>query len=75
MTASETKRDRRRRDLERMKAKARRIYADRADRAVKWADYLAVCSCAVCGNPRRYWKSGAMKASERRAVEAAAARD
>lgn len=76
MAASETKRDRRRRDLQRMKARARRIYADRAaEKAVKWADYLAVCSCAICGNPRRYWKSGALKASERRALESGQARD
>lgn len=56
----EQKRERRIRDKQRMKAKARMVarvswgYADPA-RAVKHADYLAVCSCDQCGNPRRHF--------------------
>jgi len=48
---------RRRADLNRMKAKARRI-----GRLVGKPDYehhanhLAVCSCAGCGNPRRHFR-------------------
>ena len=58
----ERKRERRIRDKQRMKAKARKIglnsaaYSD-PDRAAKHADYLAICSCTYCGNPRRYWGS------------------
>lgn len=56
----EKKRERRIRDKQRMKAKAKTVariswnYADPA-RAVKHADYLAVCSCTQCGNPRRHF--------------------
>lgn len=50
----ETKRQRRRRDLLRMKAKARRIYPH--DTKAKMAEHLAVCSCWMCGNPRRTGK-------------------
>ena len=46
-----TKRARRRQDLNRMKARARRIYPH--DRAAKSANHLKVCSCWMCGNPRR----------------------
>lgn len=63
--ASEEKRARRRRDLERMKAKARRIYPH--DPKAKTAEYLAVCSCAVCGNARRYEKADRLTMQERRA--------
>jgi hypothetical protein len=62
---TESKRARRRRDLQRMKAKARRIYGDAA-KAAYWADYLAVCSCALCGNPRGVWKGHARRPAERR---------
>lgn len=47
----EKKRERRIRDRLRMKAKARRVRPDQP-KAVWAADYLAVCSCAMCGNPR-----------------------
>lgn len=56
----EKKRERRIRDNQRMKAKAKAItnsnwkYAD-PNRVVKHADYLAVCSCTMCGNPRRHF--------------------
>lgn len=29
-------------------------HADADANAVKFADHLAVCSCVMCGNPRRY---------------------
>lgn len=51
----ETKRQRRRRDLIRMKAKAVRVYPH--EPKAKQAEYLAVCSCWLCGNPRRSQKS------------------
>ena len=35
-------------------------------KAVWTADYLAVCSCAMCGNPRHVWKDGARTMQERR---------
>lgn len=65
MDRLEKKRERRRRDLLRMKAKARRIHPEKAKAAWR-ADYLAVCSCALCGNPRHVWKEGALTARERR---------
>ena len=53
------KRARRIMDKLRMKAKARRIGArigstSYAARCVKNADHLAVCSCYMCGNPRKW---------------------
>ena len=69
----EKKRARRRRDKERMKAKAVRIYSryalsnskesteDRAFRDRKYADHLAVCSCEGCGNPRKWWGEKTMQ--------------
>lgn len=65
--ADEKKRERRIRDSQRMKAKARRIYPD-SIKAHYWADRLAVCSCAMCGNPRHVWKDGARTMQERRCV-------
>ncbi|MBN8639755.1 MAG: hypothetical protein J0M07_30845 [Anaerolineae bacterium] len=62
----ESKRQRRRRDVERMKAKARRIRPDQPNGFWR-ADYLAVCSCAMCGNPRHVWKDGAHTLQEQRA--------
>lgn len=56
------KRARRRQDLNRMKARARRIYPH--DRAAKSANHLKVCSCWMCGNPRRH---GHMPIAEQRA--------
>jgi hypothetical protein len=43
-------RSRRRADLERMKAKARKLYPH--DPKAKNANHLAACSCWMCGNPR-----------------------
>lgn len=51
--ANEPKRARRRRDLARMKAKARRVYPDKPQ-ATKWVDHLAVCSCFVCNHSRHF---------------------
>lgn len=51
-SADEPKRARRRRDLARMKAKAHRV-RPWSPRAVKEAEYLAVCSCWMCCNRRR----------------------
>lgn len=48
----EPKRARRRRDLARMKARAKRRYPG-VPKAHYWADYISVCSCSMCGNPRR----------------------
>lgn len=62
---NEPKRARRRRDLQRMKAKARRVYRERPQ-AAKWADYLAVCSCWMCGNPRRLGTGEELTVQERR---------
>ena len=59
-----TKRARRRQDQRRMKAKARRVYPH--DRAAKAANHLKVCSCWMCGNPRRY---GETPIAERRCNE------
>lgn len=59
-------RARRRTDAARMKAKARRIYPH--DKQGTAADHLAVCSCRMCGNPRRWW--GDVTMQERRAEEA-----
>lgn len=61
----EKKRERRIRDSLRMKARARRIYPGHP-KAVFYADRLAVCSCAMCGNPRHVWKDGARTLQERR---------
>jgi hypothetical protein len=48
-------RSRRRMDLARMKAKARRIYPH--DKRASLAEHLAFCSGPCCGNPRR-WNDG-----------------
>lgn len=50
MVAPKSKRARRRRDLARKKCEARRIYPH--DPKAKAAEYLRVCSCWICGNPR-----------------------
>ena len=60
----DTKRARRRRHHRRMKAKARRVYPH--DHAAKAANHLKVCSCWMCGNPRRY---GETPIAERRSGE------
>jgi len=59
---------RRRSDLARMKAKARRVYPH--DPKAKAANHLKVCSCPGCGNYRRHW---GVTMQERRAEEAARA--
>lgn len=64
---TEEKRQRRRRDALRMKAKARRVYPNKA-KAHYWADRLAVCSCAMCGNPRHVWKGESQTLQERKAA-------
>jgi len=63
--ASEEKRARRRRDLDRMKAKARKLYPH--DPAAKLANHLAQCSCHMCGNARRFEKADRLTIQERRA--------
>ena len=49
----EAKRERRIRDKLRMKARAAKMYPHDPKRRA--ADNLAVCSCWMCGNPRRYF--------------------
>ncbi|KFI24206.1 hypothetical protein CG51_18560 [Haematobacter missouriensis] len=58
--------DRRRADLARMKKKALKVYPH--DKRATSANNLKVCSCWMCGNPRRY--SGEMTIQERRAHDA-----
>ena len=65
MKPDQKKRSRRRCDLQRMKARARRLRPH--DPAAKTAEYLAVCSCAMCGNPRRYGWGERLTIQERRA--------
>ncbi|MCY4614657.1 MAG: hypothetical protein OXB94_13695 [Nitrospira sp.] len=48
-----SKRALRRLQKARIKAKARRIYPH--DGQAKSADHLAVCSCWMCGNPRKWY--------------------
>lgn len=53
------KRALRRAHLRRMKAKAEQIfvpYGKSAAHARQLANHLKICSCAMCGNPRRYAK-------------------
>ncbi len=50
----EKKRDRRIRDKQRMKKKARRLYPHNEHGTL--ADNLAHCSCWMCGNPRKFFK-------------------
>lgn len=63
----EQKRERRRRDLARMKAKAVRVYG-RFDslgydkrRHTKVANHMTVCSGWCCGNPRRWCNEPTMQ--------------
>lgn len=67
----EQSRERRIRDKQRMKAKAIASYKSNGYsdpfRAVKHADYMAVCSCDMCGNPRRHF--GKRTLQERRVIE------
>ena len=68
MAQHESKRARRRRDLIRMKAKARRLNVSGGVDRARHADYLAVCSCWMCGNPRRFF--GETTIQEKRAFSA-----
>lgn len=47
------KRALRRAALARKKKRARKLYPD--DKKTRYANHLAVCSCPVCGNPRRHF--------------------
>jgi hypothetical protein len=47
-------RARRRAHLARYKAKARKLYPH--DPQATLANHLAVCSCPMCGNPRRHFQ-------------------
>ena len=47
------KRAQRRHDLDKRKKRARHIYPH--DRDGKLANHLAICSCPICGNPRRHF--------------------
>lgn len=44
----------RRHHKDRMRAKARRLFAD-CSRPEKYADNLTPCSCETCGNPRKWF--------------------
>lgn len=48
------KRAQRRAQLERKKRRAKLIYPTNPQ-AARYANHLATCSCAVCGNPRKYF--------------------
>ena len=67
---TETTRARRRHDLARMKAKARKVYPH--DSKAKAANHLKVCSCPMCGNQRRHWGA---PVAERRAQSVLAGED
>lgn len=69
-----TKRALRRHHLNRMKAKASKVYWwHEPERAAKWANHLAACSCYMCGNPRKWWNESTMQ--ERRFNDSAAERE
>ena len=60
------KRARRRHDMERMKARARRLFLTALrgrdlDHAHRVADNITVCSCWMCGNPRRHLRERTMQ--------------
>lgn len=68
------KRSQRRRDNLRMKHRAQHIYGNDGilyerpngvEEPEKWADHLKMCSCIMCGNPRRQFGQRTMQ--ERRA--------
>ena len=62
------KRSLRRHHLERMKAKAKQLYAG-DPRALRYANHLTVCSCPLCGN-RRTWLGPTIKERRRLAPSA-----
>jgi hypothetical protein len=68
----EAKRARRRRDLARMKQRAREFYPRMEERSVKLANHLAYCSCHACRNPRHshFSKGERLTMQERKAEEA-----
>jgi hypothetical protein len=45
----------RRNQLEKKKKQAREIYPH--DKNATWANHLQGCSCHMCGNPRKWWKT------------------
>lgn len=61
----EKKRERRRRDFLRMKNRARKVrgkwmnihHADPSldESSSKLANNISICSCYMCGNPRKWW--------------------
>lgn len=51
-----SKRALRRHHLNRMKAKARSVLPDTPN-AERFANHLKRCSCHMCGNPRKIWKT------------------
>lgn len=63
------KRAQRRTALARKKRQARKIYPH--DMHARTANHLKVCSCHMCGNPRKHWKQPSMQ--ELRAEDAARA--
>lgn len=64
----EAKRARRRRDLARMKAKAKRLYWW-SNTAITLANHLTSCSCAYCGNPRRWFDEKTMQEKKRQEAD------
>lgn len=59
----------RRHHQQRMKVKAKRKYPS-DPRATHYADNLALCSCVLCGNPRRFAKGAQrLTVQERRIIE------
>ena len=72
MTADiHAERARRRQDFARQKRRARKVYPH--DKAATNASKLAACSCALCGNPRRWM--GEITLAERLAKDAGRADD
>jgi hypothetical protein len=70
MILPDKRRARRRRDKQRMKARAKRVYfffSNDPSEAAKLADHLAHCSLSCCGNPRRWF--GQLTMQERRAFQ------
>lgn len=57
----------RRHHLARMKAKARKVYHWN-DEPERLANHLKVCSCPMCGNPRKWFNEKTLQ--ERKADEA-----
>lgn len=55
----------RRHHAARMKSRAKGLYRDHP-KATYYADNLAVCSCPMCGNPRKWF--GHITNQERRAA-------